>query len=513
MTFLSTHSTRSRLVLAAIVATVVVALGSADVALAHTEFNSSAPSDGAVVDGPLEQVVVNFTNAAKPAGAGFELLDPSGTIRTPTSFDATDGTSFVLRFDPPLGAGTYGVRWKVQAGDAHPIEGSFVFDVTSTASATQPGDHDMGSTEMGSTEMSSTEMSSTEMSSTEMSSMEMSSTEHQAESLDEFLAASSTGHDAIPIGRAGRVITFTGTILGIGALASLVWVMRGRRDEIYAQLAWIRLAGIVVATGGLVELAALQAAQMTDLSDLAATKAGLAALLKMAGGLVVWFGFHERAGQISAPAHSLSAAAAVDLATPTSLPPQVRLEGGEHRWTPTSTAAIGVAGYLVVLISFWLDGHTASKGPWALHSLLNLVHLGAAAVWGGGVFALTTVAWQRRRRSQQVGLTAMVIRFSTLAMASLTAVIVAGLTMTVLILERPGDLVTTTWGRVLIGKTLAVAVAAGMGAYNHVKLRPALERSPDDPALAKQLRTSLTIESIVFGVVVLLTAWLVASAT
>lgn len=343
--------------------------------------------------------------------------------------------------------------------------------------------------------------------------MGMGSMEHQAESLDEFLAASSTGHDAIPIGRAGRVITFAGTILGIGALASLVWVMRGRRDEIYAQLAWIRLAGIVVATGGLVELAALQAAQMTDLSDLIATKPGLAAVLKIAGGLVVWFGFHERAGQISAPAHSLSAAAAVDLATPAGLPPQVRLEGGEHRWTPTSTAAIGVVGYLVVLISFWLDGHTASKGPWALHSLLNLVHLGAAAVWGGGVFALTAVAWQRRRRSQQVGLTAMVIRFSTLAMASLTAVIVAGLAMTVLILERPGDLVTTTWGRVLIGKTLAVAVAAGMGAYNHFRLRPALEQSPDDPALAKQLRTSLTIESIVFGVVVLLTAWLVASAT
>ena len=85
---------------------------------------------------------------------------------------------------------------------------------------------------------------------------------------------------------------------------------------------------------------------------------------------------------------------------------------GEHRWSPSSAAAVGLVGYALVLVSFWFDGHTVSKGPWAIHSLVNLVHLGAAAVWGGGVFAMTTVAWMRRRRSERVGLAAMVVRFS-----------------------------------------------------------------------------------------------------
>ena len=91
-----------------------------------------------MVAGPLDQVIVDFTNPANVAGEGFELLDPSGTVRTPTMIDPTDGTSFVLRFDPPLTAGTYGVRWRVQAGDAHPIEGSFTFQVTLPPPASSP---------------------------------------------------------------------------------------------------------------------------------------------------------------------------------------------------------------------------------------------------------------------------------------------------------------------------------------------------------------------------------------
>jgi copper transport protein len=269
----------------------------------------------------------------------------------------------------------------------------------------------------------------------------------------------------------------------------------------------------VIATGGLIELAALQTAQSVVISQLVDTKAGLAALLKIFGGVVVWFGFHERAGRVIAPAHSLSAAVAAELAPPGRLVPRIEKTTDEYRWTPSTSATLGLVGYALVMASFWFDGHTVSKGPWAIHSLINLVHLGAAAVWGGGVFAMTTVAWRRRRSSEHAGLAAMVIRFSTLATLSLIAVIVAGLTMTVLILDTPGDLVATSWGRILIAKTLAVGVAAAMGGYNHFKLRPALERSPDDPALAKELQTSLTIESIVFGVVVVLTAWLVASAT
>ena len=107
----------------------------------------------------------------------------------------------------------------------------------------------------------------------------------------------------------------------------------------------------------------------------------------------------------------------------------------------------------------------------------------------------------------------MVVRFSSIATVSLASVIVAGLVMTWMVLDSPGDLFGTPWGRILLAKTAVVAVAAGLGGYNHFRLRPALEERPDDPNLARELRVSLSIESAVFVVIVVLTAILVASAT
>lgn len=488
----------------------LVAIGTGQLASAHTDFDSSNPADGAVVDGPLTEVVVNFTNPARPAGEGFQLLDPAGAVVSPSAVDETDGTSFVLTFDPPLQAGTYGVRWSVQAGDAHPIEGSFRFDVTGPSPTTVPA-------AMGADEM---DMTSADHATMSADGMDMTGADHAAmsdDALDDFLAVDSAADDSIAVGRAGRTVSMLGMIFGVGVLAALVWTVRGRRDELETHLVWVRLAGLVVFTGGFIEFAALtEVDPAASLGSLLSTKAGLATALKMIGGLGVLIGFHQRSGRIIAPAHSLSAAVATEFVppAPTARVPATRHDDrGEHRWTPTSTAAVGLAGYALVLVSFWFDGHTVSKGPWAIHSLVNLVHLGAAAVWGGGVFAMTTTAWMRRRRSERVGLTAMVVRFSSIATVSLAAVIVAGLVMTWMVLDAPGDLFGTSWGRVLVAKTAVVAVAAGLGGYNHFRLRPALEQRPDDPELAKELRASLSIESAVFVVIIVLTAILVASAT
>ncbi len=512
MTAGSTPSRRARVAIALLVGA-LVAIGSGQVASAHTDFDSSSPADGAVVDGPLAEVMVNFTNPARPAGDGFQLLDPTGAVVLPSSIDETDGTSFVLTFDPPLQAGTYGLRWSVQAGDAHPIEGSFRFDVTGASPTTVPEAAELVAPP------TTAAAPPTTAAAMNMDGMDMTDADHAAmsdDALEAFLAVDSGGDGSIAVGRAGRTVSMLGMIFGVGVLAALVWTVRGHRDELETHLVWVRLAGLVVFTGGFIEFAALtEVDPAASLGSLLSTKAGLATALKMVGGLAVLIGFHQRAGRIIAPAHSLSAAVATEFWThaDAKVPAARHDEHGEHRWTPTSTAAVGLAGYALVLVSFWFDGHTVSKGPWAIHSLVNLVHLGAAAVWGGGVFAMTTTAWMRRRRSERIGLSAMVVRFSSIATVSLAAVIVAGLVMTWMVLDTPGDLFGTSWGRVLVAKTAVVAVAAGLGGYNHFRLRPALEQRPDDPDLAKELRVSLSVESAVFVVVVVLTAILVASAT
>ncbi len=491
---------RARPVIVAVLAAVTVLVGPG-VASAHTAFESSVPSDGAVGEGPLTDVVVNFTNPARPAGDGFELLDPSGQVRIPTSIDETDGTSFVLSFDPPLTAGAYGVRWQVQAGDAHPIDGSFRFVVTASADTTVvPPTTPLPAKPAPPPSVAVT---------TTVAPSPSSIPAGASVTLDTFLDETGSGDEATAVGGVARTFTFLGLIFGLGALAALVWVIRGRRDELLTQLAWIRLAGLVIATGGLVELAALHAGHPAGALELLDTKPGIAAMFKIVGGLAVLVGFRPRVGRVSAPPQALSAAVAAEMAPDTS---SGAVLATAHRWEPTTAAWLGLTGFVVVLASFWFDGHTVSKGPWIVHAAANTVHLGAAAVWGGGVFAMTTIVWMRRRADERTQLAAMVVRFSALATVSLLAVIAAGLAMAIMILDRPGDLVDTEWGRLLLAKTAAVAVAAGIGAFNHFRLRPALERRPDDPALAHELRITLAVESAIFVVVIVLTAWLVAAA-
>ncbi|MEX2253282.1 MAG: CopD family protein [Thermoleophilaceae bacterium] len=462
---------------------------------AHTDFDSSEPADGTVVDGPIDQVTITFTQPAEPVGDGFELLDGSGEVRAPTSIDPTDGTRFVLGFDPPLVEGEHAVRWNVRAGDAHPIDGAFQFTVEGVPSAPDPTSPPPTDPPAGSTAPDSAAPdSAADADETD----DTAAIDDSAAALDEFLASPSSDRPGDTVGRFGRGLTFMGTIFAMGAAAALFWVVRGERRELGDIVAWIRLAGLAIGVGGVVELAALHSTLAGDLDAVLDSRAGVAAVLKMAAGIAVWVGFRNASARVVAPPQTLSAAVAT--------PPA-------ERWTPTTWTGVGLAGFALALTSFWFDGHTATDGPWPLHSAANLAHVLAAAVWGGGLLTMTLVAWRRHRRSAHTGSAEMVIRFSTPASASLAAVAAAGVVMTIMIADQPGDLVSTSWGRLLLLKTGVVAVAAGLGGYNHLRLRPALTRSPDDPDLASRLRRTLTAESVTFAAILVITAWLVAAAT
>jgi copper transport protein len=126
---------------------------------------------------------------------------------------------------------------------------------------------------------------------------------------------------------------------------------------------------------------------------------------------------------------------------------------------------------------------------------------------------LALVVWRRSRRHEPTRGAELIVRFSHVATVSLIAVVVAGVLMAITVLDSVGELTSTEWGQILLLKTAAVALAGCFGAYNHFRLEPALEATPDDPALALRLRSILTAEAIVLTFVVIVTAWLVAAAS
>lgn len=63
---------------------------SASPAAAHTGFESSSPADGDMINEPITEITLTFSGEATPAGEGFIVLDPDGTIRTPDEITTND---------------------------------------------------------------------------------------------------------------------------------------------------------------------------------------------------------------------------------------------------------------------------------------------------------------------------------------------------------------------------------------------------------------------------------------
>lgn len=95
---------------------------------AHTELSSSEPADGAATAGPLNEVVLTFSEPVTLVGFGFEVEDPDGNLLVP-DLSSADDTVFTLSFDPPLSGGDVTVRYEVTSADGHVVSGSVSFTV------------------------------------------------------------------------------------------------------------------------------------------------------------------------------------------------------------------------------------------------------------------------------------------------------------------------------------------------------------------------------------------------
>ena len=126
------------------------------------------------------------------------------------------------------------------------------------------------------------------------------------------------------------------------------------------------------------------------------------------------------------------------------------------------------------------------------------------------------MAWtlsSRYRRGADLDAAPMLIRFSRVASVALGLVAIAGSVLAFAIADAPTDLFTTAWGRVLNVKLVAVAIAAGIGAYNHFVTVPALEAQPTNGDTANWLRKLVRIEGGILLAVIAVTAVLVGAAS
>ncbi|HEX5616545.1 MAG TPA: copper resistance protein CopC, partial [Acidimicrobiia bacterium] len=319
---------------AAIVAAIVglIVVGSAGPAAAHAVLEATEPAAGVSLERSPDEIVLRYTEAVDLSAASVRVFDARGDqVETGALAHAAGDPTAARLAVGGLGDGAYAVTWRVTSADGHPISGAFTFAVGDAAAATD------------------------------------------TEGLAARLLADEGGSASLgAVYAVVRFLAFTAVLLVIGGCAYFVVIApsghasRATRSGLTAAL----VVGVLTAVAAI----GLQGAH--------AAGGGLADALS---GDVVSDSLGTRFGRAS-----LVRAAALLLLVP--------LLGAIRRRSTAigrAPAALGALGSVVALGTFAAAGH-ASTGRWvAVAFAADVVHLGAAALWFGGVVVLALAIMPR----------------------------------------------------------------------------------------------------------------------
>ncbi|MFF4983820.1 cytochrome c oxidase assembly protein [Streptomyces sp. NPDC001046] len=138
---------------------------------------------------------------------------------------------------------------------------------------------------------------------------------------------------------------------------------------------------------------------------------------------------------------------------------------GTARWA-RATLVLAIA----VLLPPAFTGHSSAAGNHDAAVTSLALHLVGVAVWVGGlVFVLVAVARGKEQAPDAVR------RFSPLAGWALLAVAASGIVNAAVRLPSPGEVFTSRYGLMLLGKAAALAVLGGIGRWHRRRTVPSLD--------------------------------------
>lgn len=174
-----------------------------------------------------------------------------------------------------------------------------------------------------------------------------------------------------------------------------------------------------------------------------------------------------------------------------------------------------------IIVSYALDGHTITTSPIWLVMLADAAHVTFAAIWAGGLIALSiATAYVLRKRDDRAAMlrdgSELVINFSRYATYSVFAVALTGIVMAFFIMPSLGALFSTAWGWILLIKIALVAALAGYGIKNHYGTVPELEyaavqRNNDDDVSDVEVEELSTLRKRLLPEMAIVVAILIAS--
>lgn len=175
-------------------------------------------------------------------------------------------------------------------------------------------------------------------------------------------------------------------------------------------------------------------------------------------------------------------------------------------WNSAARVAVPLAA--VLLATFSLTGHAFAQPAGLARAVavgIDFVHLCAAAIWIGGLFALTAILLPafgagglERERTRT-----LFAEFTPLAVLCVGLIIATGIYASAIHVPSVGGFITTTYGRLLLAKIAVLAILLAFG-WHHSRVGAG--------AIARRDNATLLYEALCGVTVVGLTALLVGQA-
>ena len=450
-----------------------------ELAMAHLGLRRSTPAHGAHLSAAPRELRLTFTEAVEATVARLRLVGPSGAEVSISELRQPGDSSQVIVADVlgPLVGGVYNLEWQVIGRDGHPVRGTISYVVAPGAT--------------GLADPAATAPRAGGGISATATARDTSAAHHDPTAMPggEFFGAESPGYVVV------RALQFTALLVVIGALAFALVVMglfqRVEADLGVAESMRARAAGLGVwaATALLVTAMLRLYAQSLAMHGpgealeplfvgamVIKTLWGYAWLVQVAGALLAVAGF-----------------------------------GFARRGRPLGWVIAGLAG-VALAITPALSGHAASTPDFTVQAVVaDTLHVIGAAGWLGSLLFVLAVgiplALRQANDLRGATVARLVNAFSPTALAFAGLATLTGVFAAWLHIGFSSALWTSDYGRTLLIKLAILSVALGTGAYNWLRVKPAL----GDDVGTKRMQRSAILELGVGVLVVVVTAVLVAT--
>ena len=421
---------RRTLVVAVVVAAALVAPAAA---WSHAALLRTVPAASVLVNTPPKQVSLVFSEAVEPRFAIVSVTDAGA--RQLTAGPPTRSASNPDELDVPvqrLPEGWYLVVWRVISVDGHPVRGAFTFAV-----GPNPGP------------------------------------------APQFVIPNLSETAATPSLVAARWIALLSFMAAIGLFVLRTIIAR----PLVSRVSGTSLRSVTIAFWSVLVLA-LVAVPVYVL--LATAKFALRSFWSF-GALVPLmrvsaFGRGYLDLELILALFALAAAAALWLDRP-------------ERTQRSVAALLALLGALLAagaaVLTPGAAGHASQTPPRALALTLDALHVGAGAIWVGGLVGLL-VLWRSLAPEKRVaGLTVAVPRFSNVAFVAVLTLLASGIWASVLHLPTLASLWQTSYGKTIIAKASILLVAMLIASVNLLRTKPRLQAAVEQPEVGPPAATLL----------------------